>query len=289
MTHLRTSPLPGERRDEYAARLIVEANTEHTLEVIDDGSANNLVDYRVLGLDGKAVGAMEVGRNTVPAARMAENAYGKNAAGPRRITGLDRTWLVLCERDATRFNRLLDRLAPLLRELESTGRTKADTFGAYPYGGQHLTVEWRLRELGVVHVSSFDAREGRPEVHVAHSHGYTSGLGAEVAVAEAENWLLSSDADQQGARNKLLDAGMPERHMFVWVDRHNVPASRGLAEPRLPTRSPVLPPEITHLWLAADSGLRGLGGWYWSPTHGWTQLVEVESSVLQALAQFTRE
>jgi len=282
----RTVPLAGERREEFAARLIVEANTDYTLDVVDDGSANNLVDYRVLDRDGLPVGTLEVGRNTVPAARKADDAYRKNVAGPQRIAGLTKTWLVFCERDGTRFNLLLRQLAPLLRELESAERTTVDTYGAYPYGGRETTVEWRLAVLGIRRVSSFDPRDDGPEVHIESTYGWNSSLGPDITLAEAEAWLSSDGADQRGARRKLAAEGLPERHMFLWVDRHNVQASRGLAEPELPTRNPALPPEVTHLWLTADSGLRGIGGWHWSSTRKWSQLDEVEPSVDQSVTHF---
>ncbi|MBF5000707.1 hypothetical protein IRT45_26565 [Nocardia sp. BSTN01] len=279
-------PRPHERREEYAARLIVEANTEYQLEVIDDGSADGLVDYRLLDRDGRMVGALEVGRNTVQAARGSEKAYWNKVAGGRRVAGLTKTWLVLCERDETRFNRLLAALAPLLAELESTARTYVDAGRAHPFGGLDQSVDWKLKALGVLSVSCVDPRGDGPEVFIESLSGYRSALGAETTVGEVEIWLSSTGSDQQGARRKLSATAMPERHMFVWVDHYHVQASRGLAEPELPARDPVMPGEITHLWLAADSGLRGIGGWHWSPTQRWSRLADVETSVVRAAQHF---
>ncbi|MBF6427830.1 hypothetical protein IU440_24420 [Nocardia cyriacigeorgica] len=282
------SPVEHERRDEYAARLIVEANTDHLLEVIDNGSANNLVDYQIVNTCGRIVGALEVGRNTDSTARRSEDAYRRKASTPRRVDGLTTSWLVMCERDRTKFSGLFERLAPLLHELESTSRTYVDVGRAHPYGGQDRTIDWKLKTLGVLSASSLEPRDDCPEVFVESMSDYVSALGADVAVSEAEKWLDSEQPDQQGARRKLMATGLLERHMFVWVDHYDVQASRGLAEPELPVRTPTLPAEITHLWLAADSGLRGIGGWHWSPERGWIALAEVESSVTKAYTHFPR-
>jgi len=188
----------------------------------------------------------------------------------------------MCDRDRTRFNNLVGQLAPLLRKLEATSRTSVDATRAHPYGGQDQTVDWKLKAVGVSSASSSEPSDEGPMVFITSMSDYVSALGADVTVSEAEKWLASQRPDQQGARRKLMATGLSERHMFVWVDHYDVQASRGLAEHELPARAPVLPAEITHLWLAADSGLRGVGGWHWAPTRGWSGLAEVESSVRKA-------
>ena len=53
----------GERPEEYAARMIVETNSAWTLNVIDDGKGDELVDYEIID-NGELAGVLEVGRNT---------------------------------------------------------------------------------------------------------------------------------------------------------------------------------------------------------------------------------
>jgi len=87
-----------------------------------------------------------------------------------------------------------------------------------------------------------------------------------VAITSSENWIfggvnsslelvedfLVSDLND---RRKLQETGFSNRHMFVWIDRFSKQEVRQMFDQdivKLPTRTPVLPKEITHLWLADE-------------------------------------
>jgi hypothetical protein len=85
-----------------------------------------------------------------------------------------------------------------------------------------------------------------------------------VAITSSENWIFGGvnsslelvedflDSDTND-RQKLQKTGFPDRHIFVWIDKFSKREVREIFDQgtvKLPTRTPELPPEITHLWLA---------------------------------------
>jgi hypothetical protein len=77
---------------------------------------------------------------------------------------------------------------------------------------------------------------------------------------------------------KLDAAGTSERHLFVWTDSDTpieiaAPFTSTQATEwahfGLPDRPPILPHEVTHLWVVHYGAGRG---WLWGPVDGWRQI-----------------
>lgn len=85
-----------------------------------------------------------------------------------------------------------------------------------------------------------------------------------VAITSSENWIyggVNSSLEliegfvesNKNDRRKLQETGFPNRHLFVWIDRFSKREIREIFDKDLidlPTRTPKLPEEITHLWIA---------------------------------------
>jgi hypothetical protein len=287
MGEVSADPFVGERVEEFAARCVVERNSDYTLQLLDDGAVDQSVDYLVLAERGiTELGVLEVGRNTSESARASEAAHERHTAGPRRIAGLRRSWHIGIDRDRARFRSVLPNVGALLLEAESLSRWEISTWGAYGYGADGQTLEWRLARLGVRSATALEVA-GEPAIWISPMHGWSAGANPESAIDEVEAWLGSGSSDQRGIRRKLLTRpDLPERHLFVWADRQKMRAAYALGRAELPSRAPQLPAHITHLWLAAESGFSGCGGWAWAAVSGWRPLTDVERIVNEAYATY---
>lgn len=162
-------------------------------------------------------------------------------------------------------------LPSLLRELEAGGVRE---FGS---GLRHRRDPYRhhAERLGIAH-----ARQGGTEypgsiyLLVRQSADRVSGIVANTGDALAE-WVSEWVADPVRADNleKLAKSGADERHLFVVLpDFADAPfgvfdlLTRDAAP--LPTISPVLPPEVTHLWVL--SVWTTADGVRWSPDGRWS-------------------
>jgi hypothetical protein len=289
MGEVSADPFMRERAEEFAARCIVERNSDYTLRLLDDGGVDQTVDYLVLAECGVIeLGVLEVGRNTSESARRDEDAHERHTAGPRRIAGLRRSWHIGIDSDRARFRSLLRSLSPLLLEAESLSRWKISTWSAHGYGADAQTLEWRLARLGVRSVTALEPA-GEPAVWIAPMYGWSAGANPDSAVDEVEAWLGSGSDDQLGIGRKLLTRpDLPERHLFVWADRQKMSAAYALGRGELPSRAPQLPAQVTHLWLAAESAVSGCGGWAWAAVSGWRPLADVERIVNEAYARYAK-
>ncbi|MFN2444412.1 MAG: hypothetical protein ABR606_02295 [Vicinamibacterales bacterium] len=73
------------------------------------------------------------------------------------------------------------------------------------------------------------------------------GQGCDVSSTYVQE-AIQHEASKADNRRKLLAAGGPERHLFVYVDPNRYPAWVGLVDERPPTVAPQLPEEVTHVW-----------------------------------------
>lgn len=89
-------------------------------------------------------------------------------------------------------------------------------------------------------------------------------------VSFVESFVRSRPSDVA----KLGRSGGDERHLFIWLGVFST-AERELRAlaldiPQLPERAPRLPPEVTHVWVAAQTA-RPSRIVHWPPTLGWVQ------------------
>src|SRR3954470_19006793 len=96
------------------------------------------------------------------------------------------------------------------------------------------------------------------------------GTGAEALTA----WVETVLQEQRDVGEKLAAAGLGDAgHAFIWVSISSDVAIQTVldgASTDLPTRSPVLPAGVTHVWVMSSlSSTRGLA---WFPDTGWHEI-----------------
>lgn len=125
-----------------------------------------------------------------------------------------------------------------------------------------------LRGLGVESGMAVETSGGNA---VYFSHGPGGGRVAGAVAAEA----AEREAHESGNREKLVEAGRDERHLFVVM--HPGEGARTVMNLRPPPDArPNLPPEITHLWAAAKVFNEDRYViWRGSQEDAWAQLEEV--------------
>ncbi|MBF6238711.1 hypothetical protein IU474_16805 [Nocardia otitidiscaviarum] len=261
----RHMPQKGERRDEYAARLIVEANSCYELTAVDHNSGVRLVDYTVAPSGSEPIGVLEVGRNTTESIVRGRQAFLRYASGGYSAPDLHSSWILGCRSD-TQFKPLFKRALPILMEIEAADIDQVDFRDSWRAGG----FSQRLREIGVRSASVVSGGQPPARIFVTLTWGLAAPIGPKAVVDELEQWLTGEST--RDLREKLSADGAAERHAFVWVDASSAyGAWRALREEALPILPPQLPPEVTHVWVT-----NGYAGWFWSPL-GWSRLSCVEA------------
>lgn len=271
---------PKERPDEYAAHLVVAHNLDTGVQFHDDGTEPGMVDYLIL--DGSdAVGALEVGRNTSEARTKASRAWERHALDPMVAAELTRSWSVSCLQDnPPTFAGLQQRLVPVFRLLEAEDRSSCDVWS--PSRSVSGTPEHTLAQLGIQMAYAHDAPDGVARIWISVGGGGSSAMSPDAPLEQLESWLASDATDPAGLRRKLAATGLSHRHAFVWVDlQSDFAAHRWLDEDRLPDRDPVLPTEVTAVWLT-----NGARGWHWSPAGGWKHLDGLDDAMATTRAAF---
>jgi hypothetical protein len=98
--------------------------------------------------------------------------------------------------------------------------------------------------------------------------------GAQTCVtAEDVRLAIEKEALKPDNRTKLGKSQATERHLFVYVSECNFPAWIALVKERPPENAPILPREISHVWVAAQIGTPGrYVVWTANRTSGWQDL-----------------
>ncbi|WP_212636657.1 hypothetical protein [Rhodococcus opacus] len=266
----------GEAIDEAWARKVVEAHAEVSLELHDDGSINGMVDYRVFDRPAAnharhPLGVLEVGTITNGDFKVSRDTFERILAEGFSAPSLDWKWAVALNYGPARLKPLRERLVPVLAELERRGIESLQP--VIHWDQDKLELARLLDDVG--DVAKVTRRHDDYPVQVTCTWMWsTTGSGDPLATLEmVEKWLDTPEKDQQGIRSKVgsRDADQPYGGLFLHIEK--VPSPRPgsefdydyqqYTEPLraglLPRRAPVLPPEITHLWLVTTDGF----GWYW--------------------------
>lgn len=257
------------RDEEKVVAATIAATLGLRVEQHDDGSQPGMHDLHIFTVDGLA--AVEV----TAAADSESIQLWKliNGREERWIEpDLQGGWMVHLEPTA-RANRLLKELPALLKELEGKGVTQIPSQRArHEVRG---SLEGRARSLGIVSGDQSGTEfPGSIYLTIERPRERAGGMVDNTGSAVPQwvrDFLL--DAHQSDVLGKLARSGATERHAFIllpafstapfgvfdmlWRDQDDV----------VPTRSPKLPDEVTHVWLMSflveGSGLR------WSPEGGW--------------------
>lgn len=265
---------PAEGRGEVMAREVVARCLGATVERYDDGTRDGMPDGRIRYLDG-TIAPLEVVGDHLPAYNAQRTALEQRGHGRLTVEGLRWHWVVSIE--VTADTRPVRRALPdLLRRAEAlhpdspwrAGRALRAGLVDEPRDNEDGPDDWE--RLGLFTATAYpDGRPGDVTLTSAPFAGF--GLGPD-AVSDWAEGVLIREGD---VGRKLAAAGLgPEGHAFVWVRISSpVPVQTALdigAGGRLPTRAPVLPTGITHLWVVSPyTSARSLA---WFPDGGWREL-----------------
>ncbi len=209
------------------------------------GAKPGTYDFAIL--DGsREVGALEVTSLAVEGAIDLEAALGRHGQGIE-TADLARRWVVSLDEAAEErkipYLEIKRRLIPFLVAIEAEGRQSFHTQDGWRSSAVRQLIEALPVETGF----SYD-RTKQPRVLVLPP-GRAAMVGGEVAHRAIEE---AAAGDRfAGERRKLKASNLPERHLFVWVHTSVWDVWAAVRDEHPPDRAPVLPEEITSLWLAA--------------------------------------
>jgi hypothetical protein len=257
------------RGDEQRAAGCVQAALPGvTVGQHDDNTAPSMHDLDLSVGGGRTFGAMEV--SAAVDAELIECRRPLDGRGDRRIVPeLVGGWMIHVRPNA-RAKLLLRELPLLLQALEKDGST---TIRLRSAERNELTV--KLNELGVVSAQQSRTRFPgsvyvMPEIPRDRRGGFVASTGDALSEWIAE-WIM--EPSRSDNLDKLRRSAARERHLFVivpgFVSTAPFSAMDLLMRPDapLPTVSPGLPSEVTHVWVM--SRWANGHGFRWSPEHEW--------------------
>jgi hypothetical protein len=140
------------------------------------------------------------------------------------------------------------------------------------------TLADRARSLGITYISRVEGSESPVAIFfMPHSGG---------AVPTDANGIVEwidavlADSDYQDTTQKLLKHEADERHVFLMTGSATPFGVQELlwrASVALPTRAPVVPNGITHVWATPQFGRTDVGTVLWSP-QGWAFVAGLDAA-----------
>jgi hypothetical protein len=191
-----------------------------------------------------------------------------NGGGRRVIEGIDGGWSLWLT-PGTRVNQLNRVLPTLLSNLESLGLRQVPR-----HGPRHALVD-AAHAVGIAHGEQY-ATDYPGSVYfsidlpIERSAGFVAHNGD--ALSEWVSEFLAAES-QRDVLHKLSESHAEERHAFVILP--GFPTAPFAVtdvlmrrEAPLPTQDPVLPRELSHIWVVSSwsSGV----GFRWAPGRGWS-------------------
>ncbi len=249
-----------------AAKAIIAAHTGERVVTYDDQSQPSMHDLEIHFTDGRRA-AVEV---TASEDQRRAGDFGALHKQPViHDQRLRQGWLVLLKPGAS-VNLARARLPDILLQLEEAGLGAVDM-----RDDDHA--EWALELL-----RSADADTARSGVMRPGAIGLTGAMRVEWLSSDPEDVVTFVErfaSSRPDNLSKLRNSGAAERHLFVWGGAF--PQDWASLRPlkldiaALPSRAPNLPPEVTHVWVAAD-GERPSRIVHWTPNGGWQEAGRID-------------
>jgi len=262
----------GDDHREQAARAVVAAHLRMHIAHHDDQTKPRMHDLELHFPDGRWA-AIEV---TAAEDRTLAEQHGalKGRRSTLRHADLRFGWLAHLA-EGVNVRHAKSRLPELLAAFEDAGLTEVSA------GSMWLDeeLEWateRLAEAQVMAVQQWPTEPGMIHLLLPMRMGFMS-RDPEDVVSFVEEFVARRPSDVR----KLADTEADERHLFIWSGYYSEgwPSLRALQldVAELPRRSPVLPPAVTHVWVANEWAppSRIL---HFSPEQGWVQVGQTSST-----------
>ena len=224
--------------DEKLAHRVVRAVNPELGLTFNKNQSTSIADFSVFRSD-EEVGALEVTRFTDSAGEEIRSILRKNCFVERTLCKSD--WLIHLD-DNAKVNKVNKHVDRYLRQIEETGLD--DFFG--PIHAEHEPVRRIWSDLRV--------EAGRKTQWKKSGIGIMAPSSGGRADSESIWRDVRSEVYKSDNRNKLGQSNGSNRHLFVVIDGLQGPAYTSMRFCEPPREIPDLPPEITHLWLAAEEG-----------------------------------
>ena len=228
----------GMNHDEKMARRVVRAVIPEFDLTFNKDQSTSVADFSIVG-SGEEIGALEVTRFTDSAGEEIRSILRKNWFVERTLCESD--WLIHLD-DNARIRKVNEHVDRYLRQIEEAG---LDVF----FGPVHAKYEPVLRIWNDLRVEA-----GRKTQWKNPGIGIMAPSSGGWADSESIWREVRSEVYKSDNRNKLTQSNGSNRHLFVVIDGLQGPAYSSMTFCEPPQEIPDLPPEITHLWLAAEEG-----------------------------------
>jgi hypothetical protein len=239
---------PARLIEKYAAAVVTRWVGDSG--TVSDTSAGPGPDFEIAYVDGRrAIG--EVGWHEDPEIQEMW-AVIHQSERPQRIELADGRgrWIVGLVKGA-RVKALAARLPGLVDGLLGRGTTRLDLYGTWPLDA--LTEQ--ARKLGIDYVSQVSPDDPSYAIYSVPGRGGIVPTDADLIA----DWLdgVLADPDYLDTTKKVLAVEAEERHVFVMAGSRTEfgveELLRRVHATRLPTRDPVVPSGVTHIWVVSMS------------------------------------
>ena len=249
--------LAGMNHDEKLARRVVSAAYPEWDLTFNKDQSTSVADFSISRSD-EEIGALEVTRFTDSAGEEIRSILRKKWFVERTLCESD--WLIHLD-DNARVNKVNEHVDRYLRQIEEAG---LDGFFG-PMHAKHEPVRRIWNDLRVEAGEKAQWKQSGIGIVAPTSGGCAD---SESVWGEVRSEIYKSDN-----RNKLGRSNGLNRHLFVVVDGLQGPAYSSVRFCEPPREPPDLPPEITHLWLAAEEG--ALAYVWLADSDGWRNLTNL--------------
>jgi len=225
-----------------------------TLEFVEDQSSS-VADF-VVKSKGETVGVLEATLSTDQEAEALESALRDKKKGglwiERKLCHSD--WWI-CPANDAHIGTIREKADRYLRDIEIDGMTSFSELDKY----QNETVERIYKDLRIEYGQKVQFI--RPGIGLSGSSSGGRTSNEEVLQAAEAEMFKPDNLKKLGATGKI------EKHFFVEIGYLKGAASISILHCDPPETLPVLPAEVTHLWIAARGGEYA---WVWLATSsGW--------------------
>ncbi len=238
---------------EYWAARVLARFTGHRVTLQDDGSRDRMADVRIDHPDDTSSFAEVWTDIDEGYAAMYSNIMKAHGQMPLEIVDsrLSRVWFLTLSASAN-VRSLESEVGTLMAHLELSDFPLGSILEWASLESHSNSVVRRLAKTGVVKLSSRSCKAGERGI----VRFYPEGISGSPTISwdNFVDWLDETlrSSRLKDVRAKLLQTGVNERHLFVggtYSSPSDVFFGLDYHEEGLPTRTPLLPREITHVWL----------------------------------------
>jgi len=250
--------------EDKAAGIVVTTLGADRFERRDDGRVQNVRDFDVVFTDGHSE-PLEVTTSTIPELKDAKAKYKKYGAELIEVPALRNEWSVFTS-IGTQFIGFDMAMERFLVALEASGAT---SFSLVTDSHDDAGITALACKAGIDFARGTPNFRGRAIVFPPSDDTVWSSNhedpGTHVLAA------VERHASDDGNRRKLGGRGGVRSHLFIWLDEETF-RWHDITDGQLPKRAPLLPIEITTVWVVTRDRDESITGWVFDDIAGWRKI-----------------